>query len=214
MANNNFNWMKNVSPTKIKYLKNYVTGNTILDIGCGLGKYSRYLQDNGYKVISIDVDKHFESPNADFCFASGDAIPFKDKTFDTVILFDVLEHIENDEKVLSELQRITKHRIIGSVPNEDDHILQKYNLTYKHHIDKSHFREYTQEKIKIILNQFDFTVTKIKPEGQISSLIIEDFIKNSILKTCIMLPLKVLRQMGFIENEKLYADIFWVAQTK
>lgn len=209
-----FDLEQNMSPTKIKYIKQFRIGTTVLDIGCGLGQYSKYLTKKGVQVIAIDIENRFKDKNGFvFCKASGDALPFKDKSFDTVLIFDVLEHIKNDERVLSELQRVTKC-VIGSVPNKDDEKLHKYNLTFKHHIDKTHFREYTLYEMKTMLNRFGFDVIEINPEGSISSLIVEDFIRNSFLRLCVILPLKVLRKIGLIEKEKLYADIFWVASAK
>lgn len=209
-----FDLEHNMSPTKIKYIKQFRIGTRVLDVGCGLGQYSKYLTKKGVQVIAIDIDNPIKEKNGFiFCKASGDALPFKDKSFDTVLIFDVLEHIKNDEKALSELQRVAK-RIIGSVPNKDDESLHKYNLTFKHHIDKTHFREYTLYEIKTMLNRFDFDVIKINPEGPISSLIVEDFIRNSFLRMCVILPLKVLRKVGLIEREKMYADIFWVASAR
>lgn len=50
------------------------------------------------------------------CFAEN--IPLPDKSVDTVCLGDILEHVKDPDKVLQEAKRLTRDRIIVTVPNE------------------------------------------------------------------------------------------------
>jgi ubiquinone/menaquinone biosynthesis C-methylase UbiE len=45
-------------------------------------------------------------------------IPFKDRSFDLVICNEVLEHVDDPGKALSELERVTKKYCLISVPHE------------------------------------------------------------------------------------------------
>lgn len=69
-------------------------------------------------VIGLDLDvwRH-ES------FVQGDAraLPFRDKSFDTCVLMELLEHIEPGERslVLSEVLRVCSGRVIITVPDGD-----------------------------------------------------------------------------------------------
>jgi SAM-dependent methyltransferase len=79
-----------------------------LDVGCGIGdflKFRRY-------TYGVDID-----PNAiKYCKAKGlnvslicnNKISFSDNFFDSVILDNVLEHIENPKPLLLEISRILK----------------------------------------------------------------------------------------------------------
>lgn len=57
-------------------------------------------------------------PGAEFirCFAEN--IPKPDKSFDTVVLGDILEHVKDPNIVINEAKRLSKQRIIITVPNE------------------------------------------------------------------------------------------------
>ena len=84
----------------------------ILDVGCGTGALLRELGDYG-NVQGLDF-----SPRAvSFCKERGllnveqgsaTEIRYENKTFDLVLALDVLEHIKDDRKALSEINRVLK----------------------------------------------------------------------------------------------------------
>jgi SAM-dependent methyltransferase len=82
----------------------------------------------GAEVITLDVDftLHGQSPaGAASLFVCGDArrLPFDDRAFDAVTLFDVLEHIEDDALAAREALRVTRPQgvVLVSTPNSDWH---------------------------------------------------------------------------------------------
>ena len=94
----------------------------ILEVGCGAGGMLGPLGRYG-KVTGIDISHEYMQ----FCASrghdsvvtgSGYDLPFRDDSFDMVALFDVIEHIEDDVRVLSEVQRVLKPggRVFISVP--------------------------------------------------------------------------------------------------
>ncbi len=66
-----------------------------LDIGCGSRKV-------GSEYIGLDIS---ESPNVDV-IASADALPFKNESFVGIYTRRCVQHIKDDEKVLSEVFRV------------------------------------------------------------------------------------------------------------
>ncbi len=89
---------------------------SILETGTGDGVYKDYVINNtsiDYKNIDIAEDL-----NPDI-IGSVDCMPLKDNSFDLVVAFEVLEHLEFDkfEKALSELRRVTKKNVIISLPH-------------------------------------------------------------------------------------------------
>ena len=84
----------------------------ILDIGSGINKFHRHLK--GENVIHFDISKKAFGLNV-----NGDAhfLPFKDKSFDFVVLSHVLEHCYNPFNVLNEVKRVSKDKILIVVPN-------------------------------------------------------------------------------------------------
>lgn len=103
----------------------------ILDLGCADGFYSRAIASSENQIIGIDTNPNYlqcASPDENPCFlqASGEGLPFKDCCFDSVLCVDVIEHVEDDKELLSEISRVLKPegQLVLSVPNS------KFPLTY------------------------------------------------------------------------------------
>ena len=94
----------------------------LLDVGCGTGANLNMLNEYG-EAIGLDSSKE----SLKFCrqrdlsllvLGLADQINFKDNCFDIVTALDLLEHIEEDKLVLSEIYRILKKqgRLIMTLP--------------------------------------------------------------------------------------------------
>jgi SAM-dependent methyltransferase len=95
-----------------------VAGKRVLDMGSGVGTFSRYLAGRGANVVAADFsavaieyandvvlkDIH----NASAVVADIHAIPFEDETFDLTICSSTLEHVVDPKTAMSELTRVTK----------------------------------------------------------------------------------------------------------
>jgi ubiquinone/menaquinone biosynthesis C-methylase UbiE len=90
---------------------------SILEVGGGDGVLESYIKRNIADAIYTSVDIA-EDLNPDVV-AAIDALPFADASFDVVCAFEVLEHIpfEKFEKALGELLRVSKKRVLISMPH-------------------------------------------------------------------------------------------------
>ncbi len=88
--------------------------HSILEIGIGNKIVTHYLKNANYKVTSCDYDKNLEP---DFV-ADVRKLPFGDNEFDTVLAYEILEHIpfSDFEKALEELKRASKKYVVISIP--------------------------------------------------------------------------------------------------
>jgi len=97
----------------------------ILEVGCGTGGNLEMLSDYG-SVKGFDMDKtalSFAQKKTNDLMplrqgsCPGD-LPFQDKQFDLICMFDVLEHIEQDEETLSALSELLNDngKILITVP--------------------------------------------------------------------------------------------------
>ena len=95
-----------------KKMPRYTNGR-ILDLGCGSGIYYQQLKQKNNLVDGIDIADH----SIELCKIRGynlclkaDAIdlPFENNTYDFVFSTEVIEHIENFNKMLQEVHRILK----------------------------------------------------------------------------------------------------------
>jgi 2-polyprenyl-3-methyl-5-hydroxy-6-metoxy-1,4-benzoquinol methylase len=101
-------------------------GSSILEVGCGTGTFTELLAQTGSPVTAVDCDAAFVAmaqarlqsyANVQICL--GDATQMQwQRSFDTVILLDVLEHIEHDRQLLQQLRQSLQPggRLILKVP--------------------------------------------------------------------------------------------------
>ncbi|MBP1926126.1 ubiquinone/menaquinone biosynthesis C-methylase UbiE [Sedimentibacter acidaminivorans] len=94
----------------------------VLDIGCGAGGKTIFYASQGvknitgveilekYKDEAVQLAKKYNMLDK-FSFVCADAskTPFDDETFDTIIMNDAMEHVDEPEKVLDECYRILKN---------------------------------------------------------------------------------------------------------
>src|SRR3954453_9120231 len=94
-------------------LADYVReGDTVLDVGCGTGHLSAYLREM-YGAVPTGIDvKDFRETEIDFSAFDGSSIPFPDRSFDHVILSEVLPHSHDPVGLISECRRVARRRVI------------------------------------------------------------------------------------------------------
>jgi SAM-dependent methyltransferase len=91
-----------------------ITGR-ILDVGCGTKPYRNYFQVEHY--IGLEVDQGRLRPDVEFTYDGG-KFPFGDAAFDSVVSFQVLEHVRDPVFFVSEIRRVVKPggRVLITVP--------------------------------------------------------------------------------------------------
>jgi len=84
----------------------------VLDVGCASMLFKPFVLAKNAEYTGLDLAENFK-PNI---VASADNLPFKDKSFDWVVLADILEHIPNPEDAVKEACRVGR-KVIAVVPN-------------------------------------------------------------------------------------------------
>lgn len=143
----------------LKIIEN-VRGKKILDLGCGDGSLTYILAKAGAEVIGIDneelglkyANENLESVNQKknlrytFIATSAYELPFDTETFDFVVCCDVVEHLNEPERMFREVSRVLKTggKFVLTTP---------YRLT-EFPQDINHTKEYYPEEMKKFLGQF------------------------------------------------------------
>ncbi len=110
----------------------------ILDVGCGTGLNAATIRDKGHQVRGVDVSavaiekfqqKGFEGKQCDIV----EEIPYPDGAFDLVFASEVIEHVVDTERFLSELHRVLRPggKLILSTPNSAFWVYRVYGLMGK-----------------------------------------------------------------------------------
>jgi len=89
------------------------SGSKVLDLGSGTGHVARQIQkDYGVKITCIDM-VDYNQTSLPLLLYDGKNLPFKENTFDTVLLVFVLHHSDNILNLLQEAKRVLRQQ--GSI---------------------------------------------------------------------------------------------------
>jgi len=101
------------------------SGESLLDIACGLGDLLSYASSKGLICSGLDLSPvaaratHEKVPAAGIVIGAGEGLPFADESFDNVTILGSLEHFMNPGDGVLEIRRILKWggRALILVPN-------------------------------------------------------------------------------------------------
>lgn len=118
--------MTNGFLSSVTELFNSVSPDSVLEVGCGEGHLSQHLLNNSVRRpsslracdLSIDQVAEGLDPMIQFEVASIYELPYEDNSYDLVVCCEVLEHLEEPSKGLSELCRVAKQSVLISTPWE------------------------------------------------------------------------------------------------
>ena len=153
----------------INEYKEYIDGKGLcLDLGCGIGQYTKAFMEYGYDVISSDIsnialDKVKEFNNNIVKVDMREVLPFEDNKFN-IVFANLSIHYFNDEdtkRLMEEVKRILKKGglFIGSVNGieglkniKDD--AKELDYHYYYYKDK-YIRLFDLDDLKKYLNIFE-----------------------------------------------------------
>ena len=129
----------------------YVNGD-LLELGCGEGRGIDLIVPRSSSFLGLDkietVIKNLRSKYPDYQFESSVFPPVKlpDQSFDTIVSFQVIEHIKKDHLFLQEIYRLLKKggKALISTPN------RLMSLSR----NPWHEREYTADELEKICNDY------------------------------------------------------------
>ena len=114
-----------VNPVRVGYFRRLLhqvlefdERGAALDVGCGGGILAKEFAAMGFCVTGIDPSEaslktarqhaQFKGLSIQYQQGTGESIPFADNTYPVVYCCDVLEHVRDLPKVISEIYRVTK----------------------------------------------------------------------------------------------------------
>lgn len=152
--------------------------DVLLDLGCGNGVQTLKISPFVQKITAIERDAKNLTVAANLAekkqiknvvFQTGDlekSLPLADRSFDGVLLLDVLEHLENRNQLLNEIKRVLKPGglLFLAVPNSETSWKKLQRAAGLNSVsDPDHKIEYNEEEIKNILTRQGFRIISFQP---------------------------------------------------
>ena len=142
-------------------LQNKLEGKLVLEAGCGAGRFTEILLQQGAKLVSSDLSSAVEVNAENFPISDHHIIiqadindmPYRDESFDLVICLGVIQHTPSPEKTIKDLYALVNK---GGTLIIDHYTFTKSNLLrlaplYRRFLKKrspSYTIAYTQKLVK------------------------------------------------------------------
>jgi SAM-dependent methyltransferase len=141
----------------IRFAKRHA-GTSILDLGCGYGAYSVALIKEGLKCVGCDINRDYlrTAVQHGLPVVNVDTmLPFSDRSFDSVMLFEVIEHVPDMQSILKEAFRVARKNVLITVPNSEDVERMKANdVTYAHMLSSDHVHFFDPDSFQKLLQPY------------------------------------------------------------
>ena len=149
-------------------------GRRLLDVGAADGLLARELTARGWRVTAIEADAAQARAGVDTCermlVADLDqATPALDGDFDAIVFGDVLEHLREPDRVLTELTRALAPGapVVVSVPNVAHLWIRlslavgRFEYAERGILDRTHLRFFTRRSLLALLTRAGLRVERL-----------------------------------------------------
>jgi len=134
-------------------ISNYANGN-FLDLGCGNKPYESLYKPLTVSQIGCDVVQSDQNTVDVLCPATD--LKFGNNQFDTILCTQVLEHVFEHDKLMSETFRVLK---------PGGHLILTVPFAWELHEEPYDFFRYTKHALGALFEHAGFKIDYIKPNG-------------------------------------------------
>jgi SAM-dependent methyltransferase len=155
-------------------LANMSRGERVLDLGCGDGRFTAIIAEAGAAAVGIEVaqaavDRATQAhPELDFRLAEIDGpLPLADNTFDLVFATEVIEHVADTARWLSEARRVLapRGRLLLSTPSHGRLRLAIHGIERYSEPLGDHLHLYSKRSLADTLTEFGFGEVEVRTAG-------------------------------------------------
>lgn len=162
---------------RYEILQDFVKGKRVLDAACGEGYGASLLSKGAASVEGLDISSEsianaqmkYDNNNLNFTVGSIDHLPFQDNSFDIVVSFETLEHVNEEMqlKFLHEVKRVLASggTLIISTPNK------RFYSDLPRYSNPFHIKELYKDEFIQLLQRFYKTVNVVSQRFEVASVI-------------------------------------------
>ena len=155
---------KSLAYSQFKYLKSYLKGKTLFEIGPGEGFILELFEKNNYNVFGMEASKEnldiisSKLSNGKIEIGFAEDISKINKKFDIIILSHVLEHLVDCRKVLLNIKNLLVDDGIFfiEVPNCKNFEMLEHSI-----YTQPHLHHFTKLSLEILLKDLGFKIIRI-----------------------------------------------------
>jgi SAM-dependent methyltransferase len=149
-------------------------GDRALDLGCGEGSFTGVLADAGARAIGVEVAKaalaraRRRFPALDFRIAPIDGpLPLEDGSFELVWASEVIEHVADTARWLSEVRRVLapRGRLLVTTPSHGRLLVAAGGVERFSEPLGDHLHLYTRRSLRTLLREFGFADVTVRTVG-------------------------------------------------
>lgn len=154
---------------KVRLLSSLSSGKNLLDIGCGTGEFLNQAKQSGFKTKGIEpspVAREQGIKNFGLSISVESEIKnIKDKSYDLITMWHVLEHVYHLNDRIKELKRILKNdgRLIIAVPNHHSYDAKHYKEYWAAYDVPIHLYHFTPKTIQQLFKNHGLELHKTLP---------------------------------------------------
>lgn len=176
---------------KRRIIENLTNERNLLDIGCGTGHFLNECKQNDWNISGLEPDedaRNFTKKHFNFSTEPIENLySKKEKSFDVVTMWHVLEHVYHLQKDVSQIVSLIKENgyFVIAVPNRESFDANYYKNYWAAYDVPRHLYHFSENNIVELMQQYDLQHIKTLPmkfDSFYVSMLSEKYKKGSIVK--------------------------------
>ncbi len=177
----------------------------VLDVGCGTCQLYRHLRQSGWigKYTGVDVQRYdgYSYPKGvELMIGDASYLPFPQT--DTVVMYNLLEHVDDPCALLSKAVESCRENVLVNVPKRNERLWEHGVVEY-HQLDKTHRHcGFSKEEMNTIIDMSGGKIRRHQGIGWIDATAGVRMWKNRI-------PREIVSFLGKVFPSEVYFSEMW-----
>lgn len=167
---------------------NLTKGNKLLDVGCGSGQFLYEMKELEMNVQGVEPGDFNEEENKKYSLNIKKSnlidAKYKKESFDFITINHVLEHLDNPNETLNEINKILKKdgKLILAIPNTNSLAYWIFKKNWYQLDVPRHIINYSNKNIKLILEKNGFKIKRTRYNSRPSQFVVSLYFSFNIKK--------------------------------
>jgi len=158
---------------KLKYVRKFIKSGKLLDVGCARG-FFLFLTKNNFNVNGIEYSNSAVkiAKQLGLNVKEGEIFDIKNKNYDVITLWDVIEHVKNPDYLLKDVNhKLKRGKYLFLSTGDSDTLIPKISLkNWSLMTPPMHLHFFSNKTIKKILEKNGFQILELKYLGKVIEL--------------------------------------------